>query len=72
MPYFVYKIVPPSSLTHLETHDQYREARVLVRRLRREHPTEGTRSYRMAFANTRAEAEKLLSTRRDERVVGED
>lgn len=72
MPYFVYKILPPSSLTHIETKDYYRDARTLVRRLRREHPSAEILRYRMVFANSQAEAEKLLSKPRDHRVVGED
>ncbi|MCB2264185.1 MAG: hypothetical protein LGR52_14795 [Candidatus Thiosymbion ectosymbiont of Robbea hypermnestra] len=72
MPYFVYKVLPPSSLTYLETKDHYQDARTLVRRLRREHPSEEIHHYRMVFANHRAEAEKLLSKPRDERVIGED
>jgi len=72
MPYFVYKISPPSSLIHIETKDHYRDARTLVRRLRREHPTEAVSQYRMVFANNQAEAEKILSKPRDERVIGED
>jgi len=72
MPYLVYKISPPSLLTHIETKDHYRDARALVRRLRQELPSEAVSQYRMAFANSQAEAEKLLSKPRDERVLGED
>ncbi len=72
MPYFVYKISPPSLLTHIETKDHYRDARTLVRRLRREQPSAETFQYRMVFADSQAEAEKLLSKPRDDRVIGED
>lgn len=72
MPYFVYKISPPSLLTHIGTEDRYRDARALVRRLRRERPAEEMFQYRMAFANSRSEAEKLLSKPRAGRVIGED
>ncbi|WP_089724456.1 hypothetical protein [Candidatus Thiosymbion oneisti] len=72
MPYFVYKISPPSLLTHIGTEDRYQNARAWVRRLRREQPSEAVFQYRMAFANSQAEAEKLLSKPRDERVIGED
>lgn len=72
MPYFVYKISPPSLPTYIGTEDRYQDARALVRRLRREQPPAEMFQYRMAFANSQAEAEKLLSKPRDERVIGED
>lgn len=72
MPYFVYEITPTLRLTHVETKEKYREARSLVRGLRQAPPGEKDLQYRMVFANSRAEAEKLLSTPRDERVIGED
>ena len=72
MPYFVYKITPPLQLTHVETKDKYKDARTLVRGLRNDHSGEQNLQYRMVFANNPAEAEKLLSTPRDERVIGED
>jgi len=59
-------------LTHIGTEDRYRDARALVRRLRREQLSEAVFLYRMASANSQAEAEKLLSKPRDERVIGED
>ncbi len=71
MPYFVYKISEPLKLEHLTTTDNYQEARALVRDLRnREGGT--VNQYRLIFAKQRAEAERLLSTPRDERVIGED
>jgi len=72
MPYFIYKISPSSLLTYIGTENHYHNARALVRQLRRERPPEAMFQYRMTFANSRAEAEKLLSKPRDERVIGED
>jgi hypothetical protein len=72
MPYFVYKISPPLILTHIETKDGYQEARTLVRGLRQGRPQEDGVQFRMVFAGTHAEAEKLLSRPKDERVIGED
>lgn len=72
MHYFVYKISPPLRLAHIETKDLYKDARALVRRLRQEPSSEKGLEYRMVFANSQAEAEKLLSKPRDERVIGED
>jgi hypothetical protein len=54
------------------TKDLYKEARALVRQMRAKQPPEEGIEHRMTFANSQAEAEKLLSTPRDERVIGED
>ena len=72
MPYFVYKITPPLNLTYLHTRDQYKDARAMVRALRSDRAGEKDTQYRLVYANNRSEAEKLLSTPRDERVIGED
>jgi hypothetical protein len=71
MPYFIYKITPPLTLTYVDTKEKFAEARTLVRTLRQGDGGDGT-EHRMIFAKSRAEAEKLLSTPRDERVIGED
>ena len=73
MPYFIYKKTEtPLSLSHIETLDVYEEAKDLVRRLRQRHPLDQNTAYRMIFAKSMGEAERLLSTPRDERVIGED
>lgn len=70
MPYFVYRIKGQRQLEHLETFPKYRDARNYVRETRE---SEGdVDSIRMIFAKNDVEAEKLLSTPRDERVIGED
>ncbi len=70
MPYFVYRISPPRELSHIATLENYQDARTRVRALRQE----GERGveYRLVFARQIGEAERLLSTPRDERVIGED
>lgn len=70
MPYFVYKISPPRELLHIDTLDQYRDARDRVRALRRIGESEV--EYRLVFASRIGEAERLLSAPRDGRVIGED
>ena len=70
MPYFVFKISPPRELSHIATVDKYQEARAQVRDLRS--AAEPDVEYRMIFAKQMGEAERLLSTPRDERVIGED
>lgn len=72
MPYFVYRITPPLALTYLDTKDQYAEARAMVRRLRQQQPEGDASEYRLIFAKSQGEAERLLSTPRDDRVIGED
>lgn len=72
MPYFVYKIEPPLKLTHLATVERYQDAKKQVRELRGDDGMAAEIQYRLVFANTQGEAEKLLSTPRDERVIGED
>ncbi len=72
MPYFVYKISPPRQLEHIETVDRYQDARATVRERREREPRETSIEYRLIFAKQQGEAEKILSTPRDERVIGED
>jgi hypothetical protein len=71
MPYFVYRIAPQRKLTLIETHTRYQEAKALVRRLRQEEAS-GEDDIRMIFAQHQSEAERLLATPRDDRVIGED
>jgi hypothetical protein len=72
MPYFIYKIVPPLNLAYIDRKEKFREARSLVRSLREGHHEIPGTQFRMIFAKNEAEAEKLLSTPRDDRVIGED
>lgn len=72
MPYFIYRIGEKRKLEHIGTHKVYREARQIVRDMRKEAGPESVDGIRMIFAKNEIEAEKLLSTPRDERVIGED
>ena len=72
MPYFVYRITPPRTLEHLETFPSFKEARDLARARRAELEAGGETTVRMIFAKDQIEAEKLLLTPREERVIGED
>ena len=72
MPYFVYRIEDPREPQHLDTYTAYKEARQKVRDLRAEAGPDSVNSIRMIFAKNETEAVKLLTTPRDERVVGED
>lgn len=71
MPYFVYRIQDkPRKLDHLETFASYKDAKAYVRESRQQ--SDDIESVRMIFARNDIEAEKLLITPRDERVIGED
>jgi hypothetical protein len=71
MPYFVYRIQEkPRRLEHLETFSSYKEAKSYVREQRQ--ASGDVENIRMIFARNDIEAEKLLTTPRDERVIGED
>jgi hypothetical protein len=72
MPYFVYRVSPKLELSYIDTKDRYQEARTLVRALREQRASDDDSDYRLIFANQQGEAERLLSTPRDERVIGED
>jgi len=78
MPYFVYYVTQHAdskrkSLEHLETINNFKAARSLAREKRAELKANGSASdCRLIFAKNQTEAEKLLSTPRDERVIGED
>ncbi|KAA6186605.1 hypothetical protein F2Q65_04295 [Thiohalocapsa marina] len=72
MPYFVYKVTPSLQLTYVDTKERYQEARAIVRGLREQRQDGDDADYRLIFARQQGEAERLLSTPRDERVIGED
>jgi len=71
MPYFIFKVSPARQLDYIDVKEQYRDAREIVRGLRAAR-TDAADDYRLIFARQRAEAERLLSQPRDERVIGED
>ncbi len=72
MPYFVYRVSPKLELHYIDTKDRYQEARALVRGLREQRAPHDDGDYRLIFAHQQGEAEQLLTTPRDERVIGED
>ena len=77
MPYFVYRITTDPAagrraLEHLDTVEEFKAARQIVRSRRAEAVNDAPETYRMIFSSNQAEAEKLLSAPRDERVIGED
>jgi len=75
MPYYIYQIGAFRQLKLLDTVAEYRAARQQVRELRRQSSDAGetttTASYRMIFAASENEAERLLTTKREPRPMGE-
>lgn len=72
MAYYVYKIFPPKRLEYVDEFESYRDARVLVRSMRKEAAMEDGCIVRMIFAPDRERAESLLKEVREARPLGED
>ena len=72
MPYYVFRVSEPRRFEHLETFEKYPAARAWIRTQRTEEGS-APEQFRMMFAQTPEEAERLLATPRSEyKVVGED
>ncbi len=72
MPYFVYKVFNNRTFEPIQSFAKYREAKELTRSLRGEVKEDDPFTYRMIFARHEAEAERLLSQKREPRPLGED
>ncbi len=73
MPFFIFKISAQNDLEYLDEEDKYRAAREKVRRLRAAHEADDGTSFRMVFAKTVGQGEKLLSaTEQDDKIIGDD
>lgn len=72
MPYYIYRITPPKKLHLIDKKSDFKDAKKLVRSWREQKQNEDDAIFRMIFAKSPQEAEKLLSMPREERVVGED
>ena len=70
--YFIYKLRRPLSPEKVGSFAAYREARAAVREMRRALDRDDPTTVRMVFAAGEAEAERLLSERREPRPLGED
>jgi hypothetical protein len=73
MPYFIFKITGENELEYLDEEEKYRPAKEKVRALRAAHQSaDGTR-FRMVFANSVGQGEKLLtSMQQDDKIIGDD
>jgi len=72
MPFFIFRISARNELEYLAEEEKYRPAREKVRLLRAA-DEDGSVTYRMVFANTLGQGEKLLSvTEHDGKIIGDD
>lgn len=73
MPFYIFKISPSDELEYLDSEEKYRAARNKVRSLRNQTPADENHTYRMIFASTVAQGEKLLtSSAGDDKIIGDD
>ena len=72
MPYFIYRLRPPRPPEKAGSFEAYREARAAVREMRRTLGRDDPVTVRMVFAAGEAQAERLLTERREPRPLGED
>ena len=72
VPYFIYKLRPPRAPEKAGSFAGYREARAAVREMRGALDRDDPTTVRMVFAAGEAQAERLLTERREPRPLGED
>ena len=72
MAYYIYKIFPSRRLEYIDEFENYREAKMLARSMRKELPPDIDCTVRMIFAPSRENAESLLKEVREARPLGED
>jgi hypothetical protein len=72
VPYFIYKLQWPRPPEKAGAFEAYREARSAVREMRRALGRDDLATVRMVFAAGEAQAERLLTERREPRPLGED
>jgi hypothetical protein len=73
MPFFIFKISSENELEYLSEEEKYRAAREKVRSLRAAHEADDGVTYRMIFAKSVGQGEKLLAaTEHDDKIIGDD
>jgi hypothetical protein len=74
MPYLVYRIHGEKQLEYVESYPSYREAKGVVREMRKALAEAGDSSHlvRMVFAKNQDEAERLLTEVREAPPMGDD
>lgn len=71
MDYHIFEINAFKQLTHLQSVSDYREAKKLVNELRKQPQVPTGTTFRMMFAQSVDQAEKLLKEKREARPMGE-
>ena len=73
MPFYIFKISATNELEYLDEEEKYKPAKEKLRVLRSAHEQDDGTTYRMVFANTIGQGEKLLSaTEQDDKIIGDD
>ena len=72
MAYYVYRIYRSRRLEYVDDFEAYRGARAFTRKLRKALTPDDDHSVRMIFAQSREQAERLLTEVRETRPLGED
>ncbi len=73
MPFFIFKLSPDTPPEYLCEEEKYRPARERVRSFRAAHDEADGTTYRMVFASTVGQGEKLLAaTESDGKIIGDD
>lgn len=76
MPYYIYIVTSNEtgnnkSAAYVSEFENFKDAKTEVRRLRIEAPLEGPRSYKVMFAEDRAEAEQRITEFREQPIARE-
>ena len=71
MPYHIFEINPFKQLSFVEAHAEYRNAKQVIREMRRSGQLGTGVTVRMMFAGDQFEAERLLKEKREARPMGE-
>ncbi len=73
MPFYIFKISPSEELEYIDAEEKYRTARDRVRALRSTATADDDHTYRMIFASTIAQGEKLLAASpQEDKIIGDD
>jgi hypothetical protein len=73
MPYFVFKYQNNKfrSVEHIDTFDVYRDARALLKDLRKKKSPDNPNAYKVVYAEDMLEAEMLILEKRDAPILRE-
>ncbi|MCU7844945.1 MAG: decarboxylase [Candidatus Thiodiazotropha sp. (ex Monitilora ramsayi)] len=73
MPFFIFKITAAHDLEYLGEEEKYRPAREKVRKLRASNVADDGATFRMVFAKSVGQGEKLLTASEpDDKIIGDD